>query len=179
MNQKVEYFESYSNLAYNAVGLLALYLHGDILFCLGMQALGIGSFVYHFDKSPNRRANPIWKFDWWAMAFLNTIVAGIHFDNLDVWSYLVLFHILYGYVLLGRFPVFIEVGLSSAISLVAIFLNRSTWTFILILLVFLIALAIRSKDEDPKQLKHHDSVWHSIWHFLTAGGYYLAVYLDI
>lgn len=174
-----EYFESYSNLAYNIAGLFALYLHHDVVACMGLQALGIGSFVYHFDKSPNRRVNPIWKFDWWAMAFVNTIVAGIHFDSLDIWGYLVFFHILYGYVLLGRLNVNIEVGISSSIALAAIWYNRPFATFVVIILIFIIALLIRYKDEDPKQLKFHDSVWHSIWHIMTAAGFYLALYLDI
>jgi len=174
-----EYFESYSNLAYNIAGFFALYLHQDIVACLGLQALGIGSFVYHFDKSPNRVANPIWKFDWWAMAFLNIIVAGVHFGSLEVWGYLILFHVFYGYVLLGKLDVSIEVAMSSSIALGAILYNRSLSTFAVIAAIFLIALFIRSKDEDPKQLKYHDSGWHSLWHLLTAAGYYFALYLNI
>lgn len=177
--KKIEYFESYSNLAYNLAGFIALLLHQDVLICLGFQALGIGSFTYHYDKSPNRIANPIWKFDWWAMAFLNTIIAGYHFDSQTAWIALVAFHVFYGYVLLGKLSVYLEVGLSSVIGLIAIFLNRPISTFGVILSIFLFALWIRSNDKDPKQLKFHDSFWHSLWHFLTAIGYYLAFYLNI
>lgn len=174
-----EYFESYSNLAFNVAGLLALLVHRDVLFCMAMQALGIGSFVYHFEKSADRLANPIWKFDWWAMAFVNTIIAGTHFDSITAWTALVVFHAIYGYVILGRLHVFIETGMSSVIALSAILLNRSFATFSVIVGLFLVAFLIRSRDEDPKQLKFHDSVWHSLWHILAAAIMYLAVYLDI
>ncbi len=180
-----EYFESYSNLAYNAVGLLAFIVHGDLLFCIAMQVLGNGSFTYHWYKK-----KPIFLFDWYAMALVNTVIAGIHFNDNQIWVGLILIHLIYAYFFMGRAPdlrafgkeipaVYIEVAFSSAIAFVAIALTRSTWTFIVIFLVFLIALVLRSKDEDPKQLKFHDSVWHSIWHIITAGGFYLAVYLDI
>lgn len=180
-----EYFESYSNLAYNAVGIIAYLVHGDLLFCMALQVLGIGSFTYHWHKR-----SPIYLFDWYAMALVNTVIAGIHFDSSFAWIALIIGHVLYGYLFMGRTPdwrlfgreipaVYTEVAFSSAIAFTAIGLNRSIWTFIVIFLVFLIALVLRSKDEDPKQLKFHDSVWHSIWHFITAGGFYLAVYLDI
>lgn len=179
MSKPKEYFESYSNLAYNAAGIAALVLHGDVLFCMAMQALGIGSFVYHFDKSGDRENNPIWKFDWWAMAFVNTVIAGIHFNSPTTWMLLVIFHIVYGYFIMGKLHVFLEAGASALIALVAIYLNRSPTTFFIILGVFLLAFFIRSRDEDPKQLKFHDSAWHSAWHILTAVCFYLAVYLNL
>lgn len=169
-----EYFESYSNLAYNLAGLAALYFHQDVLFCMAMQALGVGSFTYHYHKK-----KPIYLFDWWAMAFVNTVVAGIHFGSPLAWLLLVIFHTVYGYVVMGRLHVFIEVGVSSAIALVSIYLNRPLPTFLVILGVFSLAFFIRSRDEDPKQLRFHDSALHSIWHILTAVCFYMAVYLNI
>jgi hypothetical protein len=174
ISRSKEYFESYSNLAYNIAGLVALWLHGDVLVCLGFQALGIGSFIYHYHKT-----KPIYLFDWWAMAFLNTIVAGYHFDSMLAWSCLVGFHVIYSYLLMGKLHVFIEVGISTTIGLTAIYFNRSLPTFITIVVIFLIALWIRSKDKDPKQAIFHDSAFHSIWHILTAIGYYLAFYLSV
>ena len=169
-----EYFESYSNLAYNLVGLIAFIVHGDLLFCIALQVLGVGSFTYHWYRKP-----PIYLFDWYAMALVNTVVAGMHFNDDLVWLGLIVWHVVYGYLLMGKINVYAEVGFSSAIALLAIWLNRSAWTFIIIFLVFLIALVLRAKDEDPKQLRFHDSKWHSIWHLLTAGGYYLAAYLNV
>lgn len=174
-----EYFESYSNAAYNVVGLVALIVHGDVLFCMALQALGVGSFVYHSEKSANRKANQIWKFDWWAMAFVNTVIAGILFDSSLAWIVLVAFHILYSYLVLGKLPVFIETGFSALIALIAVYFDKSLATFSLIVVIFLGAFLIRNVDEDPGQKEFHDSIWHSIWHVITAIGFYLAVYLNI
>lgn len=169
-----ERFESYSNLAYNLVGMLALLLHGDLIACLGLQALGVASYVYH-----SRKTKPIYLFDWWAMGFLNIIVAGLQFNDDLVWAGLITFHVLYSYVLLGKLTVYLEVAISSSAGLLAIYLNRSFETFLVVVTIFAVALIIRAKDEDPKQLKFHDSVWHSLWHILTAAGYYVALYLNI
>ena len=169
-----EYLESYSNFAYNLVGFIALLVHGDIVFCAAMQVLGCGSFTYHWHKK-----KPIFLFDCYAMSLVNTVVAGIHFDNELVWFGLFAVNMLYAYFIMGKINVFLETGFSSAIALLAILLNRSTSTFILIVIVFVTALLLRSKDEDPTQAKFNDSIWHSIWHLMTAGGYYMAVYLDL
>jgi hypothetical protein len=178
-----EYFEMYSNLAFNIAGLISLYFYQDVMICLAFQALGIGSFVYHSDKSEDRQDNVIWKFDWWAIAFMNIVLTGYHLEaymDVGVWWYLIIFHMLYGYLLLGKITsVYLEVGLSSLPALIAIFLNKGNAIGIIILSVFVLALWLRSKDKDPKQLKFHDSVWHSIWHILAAIGYYMAFHLDI
>lgn len=179
MKNKIEYWETYSNLAYNLVGFIAFYLHQDVLFCLGMQALGVSSFVYHRDKSPNRKRDTIWLFDWWAMAFMNTIVAGIHFSSITVWWALILFHVFYSYLVMGRLSVYVEVTISSVIAFVSIYLNKSIASFLVILAAMATALIVRSQDKDTEQLTYHDSPWHTAWHFLSAPIYYLAVYLDI
>jgi hypothetical protein len=171
-----EYFESYSNLAYNIAGFLAFYLHGDLLICWGLQALGVGSFVYHYQKTANRETNLIWLFDWWAMVFLVNIITGVVCNNEIVWGLLLAYHVIYGYFLLGKMHVFVEVGMSIVPWLVALFFNRPLWVWCSIAGIFLFAVWIRSKDEDPKQLKFHDSAWHSFWHILTALGFYFAVY---
>ncbi len=172
-----EYFESYSNLAYNVAGFAALIFHQDIMFCLAMQTLGVGSFVYHFNKSPDRSHNVIWKFDWFAMALVNTVIAGIHFNNHFAWIALFVWLVLYGFLLMGRFHVFLDVSLTAVPSLVSIYMNRNLTTFLIIVGLFLISVWIRSKDPDPKQLHFHDSTAHSVWHFLSAFFLYDAVYL--
>lgn len=177
-----EYKEIYSSIAYSLIGFLALYLHQDIislLFCMGMQGAGIAAFIYHMDKSANRRSDTIWKFDWWSIHFMNTIVAGIHFNSIEVWGYLLIIHAVYGFFLLGRFNVYIEVTASSLVSMFALYLNRSTWTFLIVLIAIIISLVVRAQDKDTKQLTNHDSTYHAIWHFLSAGTYYLSVYLNI
>lgn len=177
MKNKIEYWETYSNLAYNVVGFVGFFLHHDVLFCLGMQALGIGSFVYHRDKSSNRKSDTIWLFDWWAMAYMNTIVAGILFNSLQAWGFLILFHVLYSYLLMGKLGVYIEVTLSSIIALVAIYLNRPESSFYIVLGVTIIALIVRAQDKDTGQTQYHDSPWHTAWHFLSAPIFYLALYV--
>lgn len=177
-NQK-ELFESYSNLSYNVCGFIALIFFNDVLFCFAMNALGVASFTYHYNKTSNRNLNVIWKFDWWAMNALNLVVAGSHWDNIYVWIGLFLYHVVYGYILIGRLNVYLDVALSAVIALGTILILKSFPTFAIIIVVFISAVALRSKDEDPKQLKFHDSVWHSIWHILTGPMYLLAMYLDI
>ncbi len=177
MNTSKEYFESYSNIAYNLSGLAAFYFHGDLMFCFALQALGVASFVYHFNKTSDREKNIIWMFDWWAMTFLVNILTGIIADNTIVWYVLIVYHIIYGYFIIGRMNVFVEVGIAVAPCLLAILICRPLTTFLLVTAIFLFAVWIRSKDEDPKQLKFHDSVYHSFWHIFTAVGFYIAAYL--
>ena len=172
-----EYFESFSNLAYNLAGLAALYFHGDVLFCFALQALGAASFVYHYHKTSDRSQNIIWMFDWWAMTFLVTILTGMIADNSTVWYLVVLYQIIYSYFIIGRLNVFVEVGIAVAPCLLTILICRPISTFLVVAGIFVFAVWIRSKDEDPKQLKFHDSVWHSFWHILTAVGFYIAAYL--
>lgn len=174
-----EYFESYSCLAYNVVGLLSLLIHEDILFCMSLQALGIGAFVYHYDKTANRELNVIWKFDWWAMAFVHTVIAGMYFDSELAWVLLIVYHCVYGYVLMGKMSVYIEVFISAIPGIFAIFLNRSLLNFAVVFAVFGLSVLVRSKDKDPRQVLEHDSIYHGTWHFMTAAFYYLAVYLNI
>lgn len=171
---KKEYFESYSNLAYNIVGLIVLLVHQDVLFCMALQALGIGSFTYHFYKK-----KPIFLFDRWAISFVNTVIAGILIDEPYVWAGLVLVHVLYGYAFMGKVNVVIEVAFSSAIALVAIYLNKSLTSFSIILALFAFAFYVRSKGLNHDENETEDSAWHSVWHLLTAGLYYMAIYLNV
>lgn len=179
MKKNIEYFETYSCLAYNIVGFIAYHLYGDLLFSLGMHTVGIGSFIYHLDKSANRKKHTIWKFDWWSIAFVNTIVAGLLFDSVFAWKVLIIFHVLYSYLFLGKTSVYIEVGISSIVCLVAVYLNKSFSEFLVIFGSILLSLVVRSKDKDIQQIEHHDSPWHTAWHFLSALSYYLVFYLDI
>ncbi len=167
-----EYLESYSNLAYNAAGFAGLYFHGDVLFCMALQALGVASFVYHWHKT-----KPIYLFDWWAMVFVVNIITGLISPYPESWYFVVAYQVIYGYMILGRFHVFIEVGAAVLPCLVVILMFKTMTTFFVILAIFLIALYIRSKDEDPKQATFHDSYFHSFWHVLTGIGFYLAMYL--
>jgi hypothetical protein len=173
-NHHKEYLESYSNLAYNIAGIVALLVYNDVLVCLAFQALGIASFTFHYHKT-----KPIYLFDWWGMAFINTVLAGYHFNSTTAWVLLIIWHVFYSYVLMGRNGVYIEVAMSSIISLIAIVYATGWLNGGCILAIFLIAIWIRSKDKDPKQAIFHDSIYHSAWHVLTAVGYYLAFYMNI
>jgi len=172
MKQGKELLESYSNLAYNLAGLYALLFHNDVLFCMALQALSVGSLVYHYNKT-----RPIFLFDWWAMNFVVTIIIGMTIPGDEVWKYVVAGQVVYGYFILGKLNVYIEVGLSVAPCLVAILVYKPLSHFGVVVAIFLVALYIRSKDEDPEQAKFHDSWEQSVWHILTAVGFLLAVYL--
>lgn len=185
--EQIELFETWSNIAYIICGFIGCFIlqimypveHG-FLFGFSEISLGIASLVYHREKTSDRNHNVIWLFDWWAIAAINTVVAVVHFNN--YWCSLILFlwHVVYSLFIMGRLKkVFIEVALSAVPAFIAIYLHRSLLTFLIVLGLFLIALLIRSRDEDPKQHKFHDSVYHSLWHILTAPMYLLAIYLDI
>jgi len=173
-----ELFESFSNIAYALVGIAVLYLPNELkyeyqlLFCFAMQALSAASFTYHFVKS-----KPIYLFDWWAMSFVISIVTGIIADNPSGWAFVLLWQFIYSYFILGRLNVYIEVGMSVLPCLIAILAMKSLLTFGIVIAIFLFAFWMRSKDPDPKQAKFHDSWQHSVWHVLTALGFYLAVVL--
>ncbi len=185
MKKKVEYWETYTNLAYNVAGFVPMVLPHDqpflhnLLFCVAMQVLGVGSFVYHHDKSANRDQDTIWKFDWAAMALANLIIAGLHFGEEAAWAMLLLGFTFYGYVILGKLDVYLEVSLTGVGALVGIWMTQSLTTFLIVILVFIIALFIRSLDRDTKQIEFHDSPYHSIWHLISALGLYLAAYLNV
>lgn len=159
-----EYLESYSNLAYNIVGLVGYFVYGDTQFCWAMNALGVGSFLYHYYKT-----KPIYLMDWWAMCFvmnvITTNIVTIEWVQVLIFSY----HILYGFVLIRLIPnVFIQVGMSALPCLIAIFIFHPLGVFAEVSILFLLAFWVRSKDKDPKQLIFHDSTYHSLWHLLTA-----------
>ena len=174
MKSKREYLESYSNLAYNIAGFIALMLEGDLIVCMAFQALGVASFIYHFHKT-----KPIYMFDWWGIAFINTVVAGHHFNSLNAWCVLIALHVLYCYTILGETNVYLETALSALLGLAAVWYNRGFYVFAVVVLAFLIFIWVRSKDSDPKQAKAHDSIEHSLWHIGTAAGYYIAFYLEL
>lgn len=171
---QTEYLESYSNLSYNIAGFVVYALHGEVLVALAFHALGIASFTFHYHKT-----RPIYLFDWWAMAFINTVLAGYHFDDPVMWALLMVIHVAYGYWLIGRWDVYFEVALSSSIALFAIMYTTSILNSVIILAIFLFAIWVRSKDKDPRQAIFHDSIYHSAWHVLTAVGYYFAFYLRL
>ncbi len=177
MSKNKEFFESYSNIAYNIAGLAAYYFHGDLLFCFALQALGAASFIYHFQKTSDRESNVIWLFDWWAMTFVVTILTGMIVDSSWVWYAAIGYQVIYSYFIIGKLNVYVETGFAVAPCLVAILVCDPFSKFVLVAAIFLFAVWVRSKDEDPKQLKFHDSVYHSLWHIFTAVGFYIAAYL--
>jgi len=171
--RRTEIFESYTNLAYNLAGLAALIFQEDLLFCMALQALGAGSFIYHFHKT-----KPIYLFDWWAMTFVITILTGRIADTEWVWYAVIAYQVVYSYLIVGRFNVFLEVGIAVAPCLLAVSIMRPWWVFVVVGSIFLVSLLVRSFDEDPKQLKFHDSIFHGLWHIGTAAGFYVAAYLQ-
>jgi hypothetical protein len=166
-----EYFESYSNLAYSLVGLLVYLIHRDALVAILFVNLGVASYIFHYYKT-----KPIYLFDWWAMALINIGLVGYHFDNQWIWVLSFIGLTMYGYRFLGKDNVYKEVAFTAVPALIAIAVNTSIINALLVLCMFLLAIAVRAFDSDPKQAKFHDSVAHSVWHILTAVFYYFAFY---
>jgi len=166
-----EYFESYSNLAYSLVGLLVYLIHRDASIAMLFINLGVASYIFHYYKT-----KPIYLFDWWAMALINIGLMGYHFDNPIVWPLALIGVTIYGYRYMGKDNVYKEVAFTAVPALIAIAVNTSIINALLVLCMFLLAIAVRAFDSDPKQAKFHDSVAHSVWHILTAVFYYFAFY---
>jgi hypothetical protein len=166
-----EYFESYSNLAYSLVGLLVYLIHRDALVAILFVNLGVASYIFHYYKT-----KPIYLFDWWAMALINIGLIGYHFDNPIVWLLSFIGATVYGYRYMGKDNVYKEVAFTAVPALIAIAVNTSIINALLVLCMFLLAIAVRAFDSDPKQAKFHDSVAHSVWHILTSVFYYFAFY---
>lgn len=167
-----EYFESYSNLAYSFIGLLGLlpYFSGfhGISFCMVMQALSAASFTYHWHKT-----KPIYLFDWWAMVYVITAIIGHVVGEYWCWVAVFAYQIIYAYFIMGRMHVFVEVGLVVVPCLIAILFERGLVDLFVVLGLLLLAIYIRSRDEDPTQAKFHDSWEHSVWHILTAPVFFI------
>ena len=175
--KKIEFWETWTNLAYNLAGFLAYYFHQDLLICFALQALGVGSFIYHRDKSSDRLNNTIWLFDWWSMSFLLSIVVGSYWDNQTVWLLVIAYQVVYSYFIMGRFSVYLEVAFISVPVMVSRFLIYDVPSSFFVLGLFVFAILVRSQDSDTRQLTYHDSPYHATWHVLTAIGFYLAMYL--
>lgn len=157
-----EWKEIYSNLFINIAGLLCFYLYDDIVYCMGLQALGSASFVYHYYKG-----KPINIFDWWGMMFAVTIAIGTMMPSL--WGYIIIYQILHLVFLLGKTNnVYIETGIPIVLALIVVFMTKSIESSLIITILLLVSLYIRSTDEDIKQERHHDSWGHSLWHVLVA-----------
>ena len=170
--------ESYSNLAYNLAGFAGFFFHGDLLFCMALQALGAASFTYHYHKT-----QPIYLFDWWAMAFVISIIgAQVMPTPFVIWT-VILWNVVYPYFLLGRFRnlkfgVYLETGFSIVPVLVILLIVRPLPVFLSVLALFLCAAYIRSLDPDVKNAKSHDSIEHSVWHLITGLGFYIARFVE-
>ncbi len=167
--KKHEYFESYTNWAYFLTGIAVL-LYGfepvfekRLLYCIGPVALCCGSFVYHWIKT-----KPIYLMDWWAMMFCLCMITGSICDTAWVWYALLGWMVVYSCFVMGRYDVFVEVGLSMVPCLVAIYLHRSLMTFGIVVVILGFAIWLRSRDPDPRQVRFHDSWQHGLWHILTA-----------
>lgn len=168
-----EYMEIYSNLAYNLAGFVAFAAHGDLPFCIVMQVLGCGSLIYHKEKN-----KPIFMFDWWAMICVVTTLTAMIIGEDWGWYAAFGYMTVYAAFIIGKTKSpFIEVGIVVAPCLAAILVYDPFWKFLVINVVFWSAVWLRSKDPDPKQAKFHDSWEHSVWHIITAIGFYLAAYL--
>ena len=162
-----EILESYSNLAFNVVGFLSF---KDLPFCMAMQFLGVASFTYHYHKK-----QPIFLFDWFGIAVALTAITGSLMPVM--WPYSLAYLVVYGYFIMGRFNVYLEVATFAIPLIVVLFIQKTFLDFSIIMVVFAFSIWIRSKDKDIKNAKFNDSLAHSAWHVFAAIGFYLAMYL--
>lgn len=171
--EKFEKLETYSNFSYFIVGLLGLILYNSPMFLILMTVLSLGSFTFHKYLKGN-----IYLFDWIAMNVAILGLAAMKLDNELAWAAASILMIIYGYWLVGKFNVYKEVAVA-CVPLIAVLFTTMPFINVLIILgVFALAIFIRSIDaKKNKRYVFYDSIFHSIWHLLTAIGFYLIIVL--
>lgn len=167
----MEKLESYSNLAYFISGVIGFLISGNVLFLLLMTNMGVGSFIYH-----KYLTGKIFKIDWFAIVILNLGLAGALIDVSWVWVAIASYLAFYGFYLIGRVNVYVEVFLSCVPLIYALYANKTWEIASAILAVFVVGLLVRKIDDHKnKRDVYHDSIPHTLWHFITAIGYLLIV----
>lgn len=174
MSAKFEKIETITNLAYPIAGLIGFYLHNDERFLMVMVVMGVGSAVFHKFKEGNPE---IFRADWFAMHVSLNTLTGILLSNSTAWIVLAIFSTIYGFFLMGRMNVYLEVALAALPTVIVLFQQKEFYQALIVLAVFGIAIYIRSKDPDKEQEEFHDSWHHGLWHILTATGFYFILYL--
>ena len=167
----IEKKETYTNIAYFLAGLLGYIFHGNLLFFVIMTYLSVGSFVYH-----KYLTGEIFRFDWYSITVAVTCLAGMLFNNTTAWFLLICYQFIYGYLIMGRLTVYKEIAMSSTPLIAAMFINKGITDTLIILAVFSTAIIIRATDNNlNKRDQHYDSPYHSVWHIVSALGFYLII----
>lgn len=166
---KIETFESYTNIFYFFAGIAGFIVSENVIFLLVMTLLSAASFVFHQHKEGH-----IYKFDWIAMVIAILGIAGILYNSSWFWIGAAIYITIYSYFLVGRADVMTEIGIVCIPLLIAVFLFKPLWLAITILIIFIAAFWIRSYDNHKNARDvHYDSFYHSLWHLITAVGFYL------
>lgn len=170
----MEKYESYSNLFYSLFGIIGYFTLNNvtgIVFFLFMTILSISSFQYHKNKT-----GKIFLFDWYGMNLTVLGLIGLLLPNIYIYFILIGLNTIYGYLIIGRYNVYKEVGLACLPLIIVLFYVYIWWYVLVILLVFVFALYVRNIDNSHNvRENNYDSIPHSWWHFLTALGFYLCI----
>lgn len=166
---KYEVKETWTNIAYALLGIVAVSIHNDILMGLAASTLAVGSYYFHRTKSHKF-------FDWYGIVLILLVASGQLIESHSYWIVIIAYLCIYGFFLMGRLGVNIEVGISSLFALIASYIHRGLMATLLIAAFFGLCLFIRTKDCGVRQDVFHDSWGHSAWHILTAIGIYLLRY---
>lgn len=170
MNKRYEVKETWTNLFYMVASFAGLYYHNDYLFAVCMMVLSVSSYYWHRTKTHQL-------FDWYAMALVLLVISSELVQD-QVFTYVTLSYLfVYGYFIMGRINVYIEIAFASIFAIVASFIYRGFTDTFLLIVWFSFCLFVRAKDINPEQDKFHDSWFHSAWHLISAVGLYGLRYL--
>jgi hypothetical protein len=174
--------ETITNIAYPVMGLLSFFLYGNATFAMAMITLGTGSFLYHKWKDKEGRW-PIVAFDWFTMALVQVYCMGYlaqrHLPEHADWIHAVILVGLtaYGFSMGKRNKIVYDTIMFAVPLMILSFFAQGVLITSIIVAIFAISLYLRSKDHGHDQETFHDSWGHSVWHVLTAIGFFLLIHL--
>ncbi len=169
-NKPYEVKETWTNLFYMLASFASLHYHNDYLFAVCMMILSVSSYYWHRTKTHQL-------FDWYAMVLVLLVVSAQLIQD-DLYKYVTLIYLfLYGYFIMGKINVYVEVAFASVFAIVSSIMYRGFGDTFYLILWFSFCLFVRAKDVNPNQDKFHDSWFHSIWHLISAVGLYALRYL--
>jgi hypothetical protein len=169
--KRFEKWETLTNIAYAISGLVGFFMFGNFLFALVMITLGVGSYWYHKFKT-----HPIYSFDRFGMALVLGSCMGMIVSTPLMWGIILSYLIFYGFFIMGKIGVTIEVAALAIPTLISSYIVNGWIISSIVLAIFVFALYIRTKDDGVSQVRFHDSWGHSLWHILTAIGFFLLIF---
>jgi len=175
---KERMFETWSNAAYAVAGLIYYLVNPGttgFFYALALLTLAAGSGWYHA-----RKDWPIVVFDFWGMYLVLGLIIFLNVSSgmavLPI-TYGVLFYLLLAAtaVFMGRIEVFFGVEVYFAMAFGTLLFVAPLWQVIVAAIFLGSGLAIRQYGEASGGDKEHNAVFHSVWHLLTAMGFFFMV----